>query len=631
LVLGAGVFVACVDDIRFGDAFLEKAPGVDVNIDSVFVRGENAKAFLWNIYGQMNNPFTYQSLIGGTDPVESLSDIISTHCTWGMAYRLYYAGVYTETNQENNSDMAYNRFPFIAGGDGGNRVGIWTAVRKAWIFIENIDRVPDLSAEEKSRLKGEAFVIMGCRYYDAFRNFGGLPLMDHAYLPDEISPGRATIEQTVDFIDGLFQRAINEPHLPWVLEDVPNEAGRMTKLAAYGMKAKLWQYAASPIFNAAAPYRAYDADEKAKNELHSWWGNYSVDRWAKCVEACEAFFEMNAQHGNHALIQPKTPDEAGYTDAYRAAYWFRGDSEKIIEVHYSNMSGYWDWAVANPRSYTYHGGFYPTLEWMEMFPMADGRNYLYKNIYGTDNPSNVDIMENRDPRLYESIVVTRENLKEPYLNNMTNVQFWQGGALLNYNGFTGNFAPGNQTGFVLYKWILNFETKYPDNFAYLRMADMHLTYAEALAETGNLSKALDELHKVRERVGLGRIENMNPSLNLTSDKDNLVAEIIRERACELGVEDCRTYDLIRRKMTANFSTPLHELITWRKTAGGDKDTRPDTSLQPGEPWPDFIYEKVELKTSKRSWWTNWDNKWLLEPLPRSEINKGYGLTQNPGW
>ena len=30
------VFTACVDDINVGNAFLEKAPGVDVNIDTVF-------------------------------------------------------------------------------------------------------------------------------------------------------------------------------------------------------------------------------------------------------------------------------------------------------------------------------------------------------------------------------------------------------------------------------------------------------------------------------------------------------------------------------------------------------------------------------------------------------------------
>ena len=65
----------------------------------------------------------------------------------------------------------------------------------------------------------------------------------------------------------------------------------------------------------------------------------------------------------------------------------------------------------------------------------------------------------------------------------------------------------------------------------------------------------------------------------------------------------------------------------------------DTQLAEGEAWPDFIYEKVTITNGARRWWeqdangnpTFWTNKYFLSPLPRDEINKGYGLTQNPGW
>ena len=36
LGMATGIFSACVDDINVGNAFLEKSPGVDVNIDTVF-------------------------------------------------------------------------------------------------------------------------------------------------------------------------------------------------------------------------------------------------------------------------------------------------------------------------------------------------------------------------------------------------------------------------------------------------------------------------------------------------------------------------------------------------------------------------------------------------------------------
>jgi hypothetical protein len=31
--------------------------------------------------------------------------------------------------------------------------------------------------------------------------------------------------------------------------------------------------------------------------------------------------------------------------------------------------------------------------------MADGRNFPYDDVFNTDNPNNVDIFANRDPRL----------------------------------------------------------------------------------------------------------------------------------------------------------------------------------------------------------------------------------------
>ena len=33
----------------------------------------------------------------------------------------------------------------------------------------------------------------------------------------------------------------------------------------------------------------------------------------------------------------------------------------------------------------------------------------------------------------------------------------------------------------------------------------------------------------------------------------------------------------------------------------------------------------------RVWYNDWDTKWYLAPIPAVEINKNYGMTQNPGW
>ena len=79
----------------------------------------------------------------------------------------------------------------------------------------------------------------------------------------------------------------------------------------------------------------------------------------------------------------------------------------------------------------------------------------------------------------------------------------------------------------------------------------------------------------------------------------------------------------------------------RKDANGNKmnpaDYNGNTSLEPGEPWPNCIYEKIPCTNNIRVWWdtddqtSKWTDKWYLTPISRDEINKGYGLNQNPGW
>ncbi|MDR1258172.1 MAG: RagB/SusD family nutrient uptake outer membrane protein [Tannerellaceae bacterium] len=628
IALGSCMYYSCVDDVKFGDGFLEKAPGVDVDIDTVFSKAEYSRYFLWNLYNHINCPFNGSNQLNSC-PIESLSDIFHSHGNWSWCYEYYYPGIVTEDSQ---GGWIRDKFAFAGNND---RPGIWPAIRKGWILIENIDRVPDMSADEKSQLKGEAYIIMASRYLDAFKNFGGLPLVNHSYVAGEAYlEGRATTEGTVHFIDSLILCALDEPGLPWRVMDNENWAGRLTRGGALALRAKLYLFAASPLFNDDQPYMQYDKEAAGQNILHVWNGGRKQSYWDDCLRACEDFFRENQQNGNwYALVQPRTQDEAGYCQAFREAYWYRGNSEKIIEVHNSYVFSEWGNQNLGPGNVAHQGFLNPTLEFMEMFPMADGRNYPYKDIYGTNNPGNADIFAGRDPRLYETMLVTRERLRENYMG-LDRVEIWKGGNV-EYNTSLNGWPIRFSTGVALFKWVLDFWTmdRVPVSYSYMRMAEMHLIYAEALAETGNLLKACEEVNRVRSRVGLGRIETANPELQLTSNKENLIREIMRERAVEFGMEDQRLYDIIRRKEVDKFTSPLHELQTYRKTGDGERDLRSDTQLQPGEPWPDFIYDKVQITTGARRWWEPgfWTNKWFLSPLARAEINKGYGLTQNPGW
>ena len=653
-ILSAFCFSACVDKFAVGDAFLEKAPGVDVNIDTVFTSAEYTRNFLWSAYGQIYCTYTSGNMMNGA-PIDVLSDSYHCYVSWGGPKQSYYPGLLTENAQDTEDGNFQGKFSYSTKGglnsDAGGRVSIYETVRKCWQLIENIERVPDMSDNEKSRLKGEAYTIMASRYYDAFRNFGGLCLARKAYgVGENHTSGRATAMETVEFIDSLIVCAINEPGFIW---NIPNSdqgqwSGRLTRASARALRAKVWMFAASPLFNNSQPYMTYTSKPTGfETEEHVWFGKEDPSLWNRCLQYCEDFFNDNAANGNYyQLVQPTSQDEAGYRLAFRRGYRYRNDEthhEKLFDAHptLTLSDGGWGWGWRGFALDCYRqGGAVPTNELVECFGMADGRDFPYADIYGAGkNPQGIDMFADRDPRLYETVLVPRQSLPAGFdYAGFNYVDTWEAGAMPNDPGnFTANNPDDVASGYRKFKWMLDYTSGRMDDeyigVSYIRLAEMYLIRAEAKAETGDLQGALDDIHVVRSRVGLGRLEDMNPSLQLKSNKENLINEILRERNCEIGAE-CgdRLYDMVRRKRQDLFTKPLHEIRVYRLDADGNRMTG-DTQYKAGEPWPEFEYENPEIVVGHRRWWDAgyWTNKWYLDPLSRVEIQKGYGLTQNPGW
>lgn len=670
LMFGAFVTTSCVDDFKVGDAFLEKAPGVDVNIDTIFSKAEYTRNFLWGAYGQIYCTYHKGNMMNGA-PIDVLSDSYHCYCGWGGPIQSYYPGNLTEDCQDTPNGNFQGKFSYSTmnpngdNGDGNNgdgRVSIYETVRKCWQIIENIDNVPDMSDKEKARLKGEAYTIMASRYFDAFRSFGGLCLVDHAYgIGEDFTTGRSTAWETVTFIDDLIQKAIDlgKDGFVWNVDnaDLGQWEGRLTRASARALRCKLWMHAASPLFNSSEPYMEYDPAKVTEftNIEHVWFGKEHANHdalWQRCLEACNEFFKDNSDNGNYyALVQPKSEDEAGYRMAFREAYRYRNtetNHEKLFDSHLTTTmsQGGWGWgwdgyAIDCIRQ----GGQVPTAELMECFGMADGTNYPYAeaDIYGAGkgkiNGEYVDIFENRDPRLYETVAVPRHNFPSGTVGDYrghTYVDTWENGVLQQEGDL--NNAEDNKSGLKRFKWWFDHSSSKMDDraigVAYIRLAEVYLIKAEALAELGQNQLALNEVNIVRSRVGLGKLEDMNKDLDLLTNKENLLNEILRERNCEIGGE-CgdRVYDMIRRMRQDLFCKPLHELHTYRLDADGNRMEGSNLSYTDGEAWPHFEYERPVISIGARRWWEPgfWTNKWYLDPVSRKEVQKGYGLTQNPGW
>lgn len=621
---------SCVDQVKFGDSFLEKAPGVAVTQDTIFGKAAYARAFLWDTYSKLYYALpVYWNTVEGkmnTGIFEMMSDCWHSHTDWNGINRKYYSGSYKAGDEDSSDDTRF----------GYTKENCWEAIRAALLFVENVDRVPDMEDAEKKRLAAEAKVIVASRYFDLFRHFGGLPLIKETY---DVQPSyelpRATVEETVNYMVGLLEDAADTPQLPWALgADDTNWQGRFTKASAMGLKCKILLFAASPLFNDNTPYCTEPPQDAVTNH-QVWYGAYKQELWDQCWKACDDFFRALEANGYYELTQATEATAKGYRDAYNKAYFTReNNKELLISTHISRFGKFnsWDeWQyifVKGDNGTVYTGGLTPTLEFMEMFPMNNGEPFQLNataNPFYTDNDYN---KPTRDPRLYETMLVNGTQFGDHA------AELWLGGRdnINDTEKETGKYA----TGFGCYKFYKEGVNSLKDKYLqwpYLRLAEMHLIYAEALLKSKNdLPGAINQVNKVRARVGLGDLAACNPGKNLTTDADALLEEILRERACELGLEDVRLFDMIRYKRDDLFRKQLHGLKIYRADGGGNTPWSGSTGNSSTYPKPtQFTYEAFPLVNPSRAWWSNFSPKWYLSAFPPSEVNKKYGLTQNPGW
>ena len=462
----------------------------------------------------------------------------------------------------------------------------WTSIRYAWLFIENVSNVPDYSEEERSRRIAEAKTIIALSYFDMLRYIGGVPWLDHAVDVNEtMNFPRSTFAETVDNIVALLDEAI--PALRWK-EDAINE-GRMTKAGAMGLKFKVLQWAASPTFNSEVPWHE-SADE------YTCYGNFDAARWSKALAAAQDFFTELNNRGEYSLIQAEEQTHQGRRLAYRKAYYDRGGSEVLISIRHGYGPETHNIFV-NQRHYTG-----PTLNYVDMFPWADGSDF--PEDFNWTSPSRQPFFEytdgqmvpTRDPRLYENVACPGES----YCDGTTAPVY------MNHSSYKDG------SGFLIMKYVLQQNSDRsgkPVHWSYLRLAELMLDYAEVINEAGNGpdQTAYGLINDVRARVGLSAIP-------AGLDKTQFREIVLREKALELGFEQSRWFDLVRHDRQNDFTKTLYCL----RSKGNDL-TRPTA----------FTFEKVEL--SRRYWQDNWDTKWYLSPVPQDEINKKYGMTQNPGW
>ena len=209
------------EDFALGEKFLQKPPSSDVTIDTIFSTAVYARRVLWNSYGNLpyafwsNNSYNYTtSMWYGI--LEGLTDLCNSALDWDGPNKAYYSGAYNAGSEEASDGAGGTKYGFT-------RRNSWQSIRMAWVFIENVDRVPDMDEAEKLRLKAEAKVVIATQYTEMLRHFGGLPIVDRAISAEDGlgMPARGTLQETVDFI----VKEANNSRFPVYEEDIDNIVG----------------------------------------------------------------------------------------------------------------------------------------------------------------------------------------------------------------------------------------------------------------------------------------------------------------------------------------------------------------------------------------------------------------------
>jgi len=559
------LFSGC-EDFKLGDQFLEKRTSTDVTLDQVY----SSKIYAEEALSQVYHSLPQGLITNGRMQWHMLESVTDLGCNAKAGAAWDYGGSADASTPPGN--MPYTFF------DDSNKRGAISGIRSAYLYLENVDKVPDMTQKEKDVRKAEAKVIIAYHCSDMFRFFGAMPWIGHSYkAEDNFNTERCTVAAYVDSIVGLLDKAAAV--LPWSVS--PEEDGRMTKAAAMALKVRVLLFAASPLFNADQPYLAGVAADKK----YVWYGNYDKARWQRALDAGMDFINQQSQNGIYKLVNTGQPRAD-----FQAAYFNRGNNEILIS---SRMYQTWSSSSFEFAQMRYGSGA-STLNLVDMFQMSDGTDFSWDNPDHAANPFFKNGLPVRDTRLYETVIVNDDQ----YAGRKA--QCYVGG--IEYNSFT------KYTSFACRKFYQDQVTnmgKYYE-FPLMRLPEVYLSIAEALNELDRGSEAYPYINMVRQRAGM-------PGLKTGMDKVTLRNAILRENVLEYAYEQVRFFDLNRWKRSDIWKTTAH--LTGLKI----------TKVGAG-----YTYEKIPTPDPRVSY-ENFNPRLYLEPIPVAEINKKYGLIQNPGW
>jgi hypothetical protein len=563
-------------------------------------------------------------------------------------------------------------------------------IRQSMIFLQRApeslgnseDQSGYISKAEMDRMKADVTYLMAYYYFQLFELYGPTPIISNIADPEqaEIDYKRPSVDEMVNHIDSLLDELIDGKYkgvLPNTIktgksEDYThtnsdydlNNILRPTMATVLALRARLWVYAASPLFNGGYQEALALKDKDGKR----LFPDYDANKWKiakKHLEELFSFAENNGYHLYHAA-----PGKDGKIDPNQSIYeLFQYYNDEILWAtgvnDYNHVASNMEARTTPGDMPGSMGNVGPYQEMVDLFFTKNGLDIREDTTYHetgfTDYPNvcttlsssvkhyHIDkhifnMYVNREPRFYADIT---------YEGKSWHIQRDQ----KTYKDFGAYFSKGGKghqdntmyarAGYLLYKFnnrtLLNVGSntkKWGRPWIYFRLADFYLYYAEVCNEIDpsdpNIIKYLD---LVRERAGIPGYKSLAEKgiKNIIGDQQKQRNAIQHERMVEMFGEGNYYFDT-HRWMTAGYSKDTDG--NWIKNNDDKSILRTGMDIKQkacefnSKGIPTLFYDK----TGTNSYFNRvvvdelpWIKAMLLYPVPYNEMQKSKLIVQNPLW
>lgn len=376
----------------------------------------------------------------------------------------------------------------------------YEGIKTCHIFLDNVDRVPNMDTAVKARMIAEIRFIRAFLFFRLTNHYGDVPFFDYNITLQEANTiSRTPKAEVVDFVRDELNEIISL--LPKKGEYADKDKGRITQGAVVTLLARTYLY---------------------END------------WANVASITGKI--INGDYGQYKLF----PNYEGLFLPENEL-----NDEVILDMGYTlNLRTWSEMYDAIPLSV---GGrinaFAPTQELVDDYIMKNGKGINESGSgYSEDNP-----YVNRDPRFGASIVYHGYQWRKGdgtvstiYIRPGTSAE----AGVSNLDEYAGPGQNSTATGYYIRKY---YDPNAPEgmaaglNLILMRYADVLLMYAEAKNELGEMNEAVwnQTIRPIRERAGFTDASALNYP---TGDLRNTIR---RERRSELAFEGLRLFDIRR--------------------------------------------------------------------------------------